>query len=544
MTAYIHIGMHKTGTTSIQTFLEANRKFLLNQKIYCPRSCTMWNRVQHRMLKFILEEYLHTNINNENIIQNIKTVKFIQELKNLKKEIAENSDNIFLFSDEGFSWWFTSKQKIQLIKQFFKELGFNKIILIIYLRDFQDFFNSLASEDIKNNNLIFKTNLIANENPDINSYNYSYICQNYSEVFGKENLIVRLFDKNEFYNEELLKDFIHAINLKWDANFILPCRQNERLDLIGFELRRRLNNILPQSDTWLFDRIDNFFKSTNHHLNFKSKKNIIQSYLYHLKESNEWIRKEFFPHKERLFSKKFLAHYKENYELKRMKPEYWDKIADFIADITITKNRAIQNKDNQIADVINEKQKAINKMLNLQNQINKLQNTLNSLSIRKQQLEISNLEQDLINKKLQAQQLEKQLNTVATDNKLTVINLSSAKTIIQNQLPYKLGQAMILNSKSLLGYIRMPFVLSYIKDKHKQEQKTYQEKIKKDPSLKLPPLEDYPDYKEALKEKECLTYKLGQILIKADQEWYKGGYVKMWLEIRKLKQKFKKKEGV
>uniref|UniRef100_UPI0038B2C798 hypothetical protein n=1 Tax=Campylobacter coli TaxID=195 RepID=UPI0038B2C798 len=82
---------------------------------------------------------------------------------------------------------------------------------------------------------------------------------------------------------------------------------------------------------------------------------------------------------------------------------------------------------------------------------------------------------------------------------------------------------MIVNSKSLLGYIRMPFVLSYIKDKHKQEQKIYQEKIKKDPSLKLPPLESYPDYKEALKEKECLTYKLGEALIKANNNWYGGG---------------------
>ncbi|EDO6935223.1 hypothetical protein FW177_08460, partial [Campylobacter coli] len=109
-----------------------------------------------------------------------------------------------------------------------------------------------------------------------------------------------------------------------------------------------------------------------------------------------------------------------------------------------------------------------------------------------------------------------------------------AKFRIQNQLSYKLGQAMIVNSKSILGYIRMPFVLSYIHDKHKQEQKIYQEKIKKDPSLKLPPLESYPDYKEALKEKECLTYKLGEALIKANKTWYKGGYVKLWFEIRKL----------
>ncbi|MBZ7963614.1 alpha-2,3-sialyltransferase [Campylobacter sp. 2457A] len=118
----------------------------------------------------------------------------------------------------------------------------------------------------------------------------------------------------------------------------------------------------------------------------------------------------------------------------------------------------------------------------------------------------------------------------------------TAKQRIQNQLSYKLGQAMIENLKSILGYIRMPYVLSYIKHKHKQEQKVYEEKIKKDPSLKLPPLESYPDYEEALKEKQCLTYKLGQALIQADKEWYRGGYIKLWFEIRKLKKEFRNKK--
>ncbi|EDP4343682.1 hypothetical protein GY418_001725, partial [Campylobacter jejuni] len=48
-------------------------------------------------------------------------------------------------------------------------------------------------------------------------------------------------------------------------------------------------------------------------------------------------------------------------------------------------------------------------------------------------------------------------------------------------------------------------------------------KIKKNPNLALPPLETYPDYKEALKEKECFTYKLGEALIQASQNWYRGG---------------------
>ncbi|EOI4674673.1 alpha-2,3-sialyltransferase, partial [Campylobacter jejuni] len=107
-------------------------------------------------------------------------------------------------------------------------------------------------------------------------------------------------------------------------------------------------------------------------------------------------------------------------------------------------------------------------------------------------------------------------------------------------LSYKLGQAMIINSKSIFGILCMPiYIISTILT-HNQEQKIYKEKIKKDPSLKLPPLESYPDYKEALKEKECLTYKLGQALIKANKTWYKGGYVKFWFEVKRLKMEFKK----
>ena len=146
-------------------------------------------------------------------------------------------------------------------------------------------------------------------------------------------------------------------------------------------------------------------------------------------------------------------------------------------------------------------------------------------------------------------QILESLNAILLDNNIHsldskqlyfILQHSTAKQRIHNHLSYKLGKAMIENSKSILGYIRMPYVLSYIKDKHKQEQQQYQEAIKKNPNLKLPTLESYPDYKESLKEKECITYKLGEAFIKASKTWYKGGYVKLWFEVRKLKKEFEK----
>ncbi|EHJ7736630.1 alpha-2,3-sialyltransferase, partial [Campylobacter jejuni] len=53
----------------------------------------------------------------------------------------------------------------------------------------------------------------------------------------------------------------------------------------------------------------------------------------------------------------------------------------------------------------------------------------------------------------------------------------------------------------------------------------------------LPPLETYPDYDEALREKECFTYKLGEAFIKASKNWYGGGYIKLLFEIRKIEKR-------
>ncbi|EMH4009777.1 hypothetical protein V6C33_000584, partial [Campylobacter coli] len=404
-----------------------------------------------------------------------------------------------------------------------------------------------------------------------NLFHFHHICNHkqtlqwWGEVFGKENLIVRLFDKNEFYQGDLLKDFIHSIGLEWDDEFIIPPKQNESLDLLGIDLLRRINKFLPlfcnNARNIFRGDLHHFavkhFTSKDSHLKFQPPKEVVQSYIDYFEESNEWVRKEFFPHKERLFSKKDLTDYKENYELKEMKPEYWDKIAEFIADIVSTKNQNIADK----TIIIQNKDKVI---VNQTNQINSLQTTLkdnkahliqaqnlnNTLNktiqekdiiINSNTNQIDQLQNNIKEKIKQLHILQNSIQEKSTQLNQLQSKLSfqtkygTAKTRIQNQLSYKLGQAMIINSKSLLGYLIMPMILLNIIISHKQAQKAYKLKIKKNPNLALPPLESYPDYKEALKEKECLTYKLGEALIKASNNWYGGGgYIKLWFEMRKI----------
>ncbi len=188
--------------------------------------------------------------------------------------------------------------------------------------------------------------------------------------------------------------------------------------------------------------------------------------------------------------------------------------------------------------------------LQLQNKTKELKNLQEDIIHKKQLLEVQNLEQDLNLKSLQTKEIQENINLKTLEktkiqkeldqyNNVVYIERyhQSAKQRIYNHLSYKLGFCAINKSKTLWGWISMPIILLSIFISHKQEQKIYQEKIKKDPSLKLPSLELYTDYQEARKEENSFTYKLGQAIMNANKTWYKDGYVKLWFEIRKLKEK-------
>ncbi|EHT7878492.1 hypothetical protein KXN11_000524 [Campylobacter coli] len=572
MTTYVHIGTEKTGTTSIQEFLYINKSIIQKQNYFFAQSIGIKNHWDLAFLGYSLNKKDSYILNNS--LWNFQAIK--QHKKNIFSKIKDEVkfNHKIIFSSELLQSRLTRKREIVKLYTFFKKIGFTNIKVICYIRDANEMLRSLLSEAIKweeidsfelkeekeEYKLGYKKNL----------FHFHHICNHkqtlqwWGEVFGKENLIVRLFDKNEFYQGDLLKDFIHSIGLEWDDEFIIPPKQNESLDLLGIDLLRRINKFLPlfcnNARNIFRGDLHHFavkhFTSKDSHLKFQPPKEVVQSYIDYFEESNEWVRKEFFPHKERLFSKKDLTDYKENYELKEMKPEYWDKIAEFIADIVSTKNQNIADK----TIIIQNKDKVI---VNQTNQINSLQTTLkdnkahliqaqnlnNTLNktiqekdiiINSNTNQIDQLQNNIKEKIKQLHILQNSIQEKSTQLNQLQSKLSfqtkygTAKTRIQNQLSYKLGQAMIINSKSLLGYLIMPMILLNIIISHKQAQKAYKLKIKKNPNLALPPLESYPDYKEALKEKECLTYKLGEALIKASNNWYGGGYIKLWFEMRKI----------
>ncbi|EAL7231841.1 alpha-2,3-sialyltransferase, partial [Campylobacter coli] len=172
--------------------------------------------------------------------------------------------------------------------------------------------------------------------------------------------------------------------------------------------------------------------------------------------------------------------------------------------LRLKKSFQIQN----LNQTIETKNKTIQENLSQINNLNQTIETKNK-TIQENLSQINNLNQTIETKNKTIQNKDDLLNFQA--------QYGTAKSRIQNQLSYKLGQTMIVNSKSFLGCLLMPVILLGIVISHKQEQKIYKQKIEKDPSLKLPSLEQYPDYREAIKLKNHLSYKLGKELVKANK---------------------------
>lgn len=105
--------------------------------------------------------------------------------------------------------------------------------------------------------------------------------------------------------------------------------------------------------------------------------------------------------------------------------------------------------------------------------------------------------------------------------------------------PYYIGQYVLKNYKKIFSIFMIIFFVYRNQKEYREKIKIYSKQIKYHSSIK--PI--YLDIGYDSKIKSYFSYKLGQALIKAHQNWYKGGYIKFWFDLYKLKKEFKNKKG-
>ena len=233
----LHIGMHKTGTTSLQKALN-NSQHLLNQyKIYYA-NLNKFDMSNSFYVAFLEDPTKHISFKNRQI-HDLTTAQQMQErLKELwKKEFENFSEGCYIISDEELSY--LSAESVARMSDFLKD-HFNDITVIMYAREPSSFIPSIINEYIKYGL------------SDISKISFSRLpyyktrLEKYVQVFGEENIIVRPFKKDLFKNNDLFQDFFVSLNLNFDASKIEKIVTNESLGYYALTVLLEYNKRYPR----------------------------------------------------------------------------------------------------------------------------------------------------------------------------------------------------------------------------------------------------------------------------------------------------------
>ncbi|MCP9841800.1 hypothetical protein KBY93_14330 [Synechococcus sp. J7-Johnson] len=296
---YLHIGTEKTGTTSIQEFLRMNRSALGVIGSYVPHSL---GRSNHQWLPFVFSRDL--TVDSFFRMQHIRTdeqrLKAQENMKNVfRDEILNTHSDNWVISSEHLQ---SCLERRQEIVDLYDELSnhFTTITVLVYLRNPIDTAMSAWSTRIK-------CGVLAKELVSPNDRRISTVCnhqrtlQIWSEVFGMENLIARIFHAQELVGGDILSDFT---SLLWpDMNIInyqQPGRKNESLSALGASILNQvlsLYNVKTSPTTYRhYQQIVQYIMDhTAGCGRLTVSSTSLSQYNSYFMDSNAWVQQNYFP---------------------------------------------------------------------------------------------------------------------------------------------------------------------------------------------------------------------------------------------------------
>lgn len=244
MTLFLHIGIGKTGTTSIQTFLEMNAPALANHGVVMPSS--LGKRNHRRLAMYALNDDVVDNSRRAKRLTTPEAVRLFREhaLKDFRAEQARlRSGRAVVMTSEQMTR-LRRPGEISRLKEFISLAGHDDIRVIVYLRRQDLYYVSEYSQEIKGGKDIpFRPDGKV-VNRDI--YFYDRLLGYWSEVFGRSAIVARPFEKSALRNGDAIDDFMSIVGIDDIDEFERPPPRNPSLDAYTIEFLRRLNPSVPR----------------------------------------------------------------------------------------------------------------------------------------------------------------------------------------------------------------------------------------------------------------------------------------------------------
>jgi hypothetical protein len=240
----LHIGTPKTGSTSIQESLGNSRDALLEHNIHYPS-----NRPYNHIFSFIPFFLDDPDTSFVFTIQlkpdEDKNTKLEGYRETWVKEIESCEKDHFIISAEDFTFPYFTEDAVERLKSFTDQY-FEEVTVIAYVRHYDQWIASQIQQDIKNGVGAGLGELIQRFITCPPWIAYRNCLGKWIRVFGQENLVVRPFDPQAFYQGSLLADFFHYCNLPVDKDVIHEYRSNESIGKNAAIFLQEYNQVYPR----------------------------------------------------------------------------------------------------------------------------------------------------------------------------------------------------------------------------------------------------------------------------------------------------------
>ncbi|HLY04666.1 MAG TPA: hypothetical protein VKR31_02860 [Rhizomicrobium sp.] len=234
----MHIGTEKTGSTSVQTFFAQNRAALLAHGWLYPETPGLL--AHHSLLAYGLDDGRNDNARRiAGVGKRISLDAFRRQvIRSLDAEIAASGASTLVLSNERLATRLRLPAGVARLKALCDRLA-RTTKVIVYLRNQADFFAS------RHTNVIWEGGTRDLDFPGpLPIADYALLLDRWSDVFGKQNLVVRRFEPGDFPAGDLIADFAQVTGLD-TRGLQMPARANPSLDAESLAFLRTLNCRLP-----------------------------------------------------------------------------------------------------------------------------------------------------------------------------------------------------------------------------------------------------------------------------------------------------------
>ncbi len=228
MKVVFHIGIHKTGTTAIQHFCSANREKLTSLGVCYPAIHLKYQA--HHNVPWALG-VRHPDAANAVSAQELAAA--------MLRESSQAHCHTLIVSSEEFRN--LESEAIRALKQLFAG---HDVSIVVYLRRQDDFLISKYGQHVRMYTIrysgtiydfYFRHNFVAR-------YNYQDLINRWANVFGTDNMIVQVYERQRFPDGDVIRDFFRLLKIEMPQDVDAVAKSiNRTLQPMGLEILRRAN---------------------------------------------------------------------------------------------------------------------------------------------------------------------------------------------------------------------------------------------------------------------------------------------------------------